>query len=112
MGRPELRGTSGRFGMFSDWPERIDVLTSIVVAIVRTCTRFAPVTLVVGLALSVGAGVYTAHHFEINTDINTLISPNLDWRQRDQQFEQAFDRDRTILAVIDSPTPELTGSAE
>jgi hopanoid biosynthesis associated RND transporter like protein HpnN len=88
------------------------VLTSIVVAIVRTCTRFAPVTLVVGLALAVGAGVYTAHHFTINTDINTLISPNLDWRQRDQQFEQAFDRDRTILAVIDSPAPELTSSAE
>jgi len=88
------------------------VLTSIVVAIVRTCTRFAPVTLVVGLALAVGAGVYTAHHFKINTDINTLISPNLDWRQRDQQFEQAFDRDRTILVVIDSPTPELTRSAE
>ncbi|MBV8697019.1 MAG: MMPL family transporter, partial [Bradyrhizobium sp.] len=88
------------------------MLTSIVVAIVRTCTRFAPVTLVVGLALAVGAGVYTAHHFKINTDINTLISPNLDWRQRDQQFEQAFDRDRTILVVIDSPTPELTRSAE
>jgi uncharacterized protein len=88
------------------------VLTSIVVAIVRSCTRFAAVTLVVGLALAVAAGVYTAHHFTINTDINTLISPNLDWRQRDQQFEQAFDRDRTILAVIDSPTPELTGSAE
>jgi hopanoid biosynthesis associated RND transporter like protein HpnN len=88
------------------------VLTSIVVAIVRTCTRFAPVTLVVGFALAIAAGVYTAHHFTINTDINTLISPNLDWRKRDQQFEQAFDRDRTILAVIDSPTPELTGSAE
>jgi hopanoid biosynthesis associated RND transporter like protein HpnN len=88
------------------------VLTSVVVAIVRTCTRFAPVTLVVGLALAVGAGVYTAHHFAINTDINTLISPNLDWRQRDQQFEQAFDRDRTILAVIDSPAPELTSSSE
>src|SRR5215468_8119844 len=56
--------------------------------------------------------MYAARHFTINTDINTLISPNLDWRKRDQQFEQAFDRDRTILAVIDSPTPELTSSAE
>ena len=57
------------------------------------------------------AGFYTARHFAINTDINTLISANLDWRQRDQQFDQAFDRDRTILAVVEAPTPELTGAA-
>ena len=50
-------------------------------------------------------------NFSINTDINTLISPNLDWRKRDNQFDQAFDRDRTILAVVDAPTPELTTAA-
>jgi len=59
----------------------------------------------------VAGGYYTARHFVINTDINTLISENLDWRQRDQQFEQAFDRDRTILAVVEAPTPELVGVA-
>jgi uncharacterized protein len=87
------------------------VLTSIVVSIVRACTRFAWPTLIAGLLLSVGGGYYTARHFVINTDINTLISENLDWRQRDQQFEQAFDRDRTILAVVEAPTPELVGVA-
>ena len=64
-----------------------------------------------GLVLAGAAGVYTAHHFAINTDINKLISSNLDWRQRDQQFEKAFDRDHTILAVVEAPTPELTSSA-
>jgi hopanoid biosynthesis associated RND transporter like protein HpnN len=87
------------------------VLTSIVVSIVRACTRFAWPTLIAGLILSVGAAVYTARHFVINTDINTLISENLDWRQRDQQFEHAFDRERTILAVVEAPTPELVGVA-
>src|SRR3984893_6718194 len=87
------------------------VLTSIVVSIVRACTRFAIVTLLVALGLAVGAGFYTAHHFTINTDINTLISSKLDWRQRDQQFDKAFDRDSTILAVVEAPTPELTGAA-
>jgi uncharacterized protein len=87
------------------------VLTGIVVSIVRACTRFAWLTLIAGLVLSVGAVVYTARHFVINTDINTLISENLDWRKRDQQFEQAFDRDRTILAVVEAPTPELVGVA-
>ncbi len=87
------------------------MLTSIVVSIVKTCTRFATLTVLVGLILAIAAGFYTARHFSINTDINTLISPNLDWRKRDNQFERAFDRERTILAVVDAPTPELTTAA-
>jgi hopanoid biosynthesis associated RND transporter like protein HpnN len=87
------------------------VLTSIVVQIVRACTRFATLTLLLGLGLAIAAGYYTARHFAINTDINTLISENLDWRQRDQQFDRSFDRDRTILAVVEAPTPEQTNAA-
>jgi uncharacterized protein len=87
------------------------VLTSAVVSIVRTCTRFATLTLLLGLVLAVVSGYYTADHFAINTDINTLISSKLDWRQRDQQFDSAFERDNTILAVVDAPTPELTSQA-
>jgi len=87
------------------------VLTSIVVSIVKACTRFASLTVLIALVLAVAAGFYTARNFSINTDINTLISPTLDWRKRDNQFDQAFDRDRTILAVVDAPTPELTAAA-
>ncbi|MGB9117936.1 MMPL family transporter [Bradyrhizobium sp.] len=87
------------------------MLTSIVVSIVKACTRFAATTVLIALILAIAAGFYTARKFEINTDINTLISPDLDWRQRDIQFDEAFDRDRTILAVVEGPTPELTSSA-
>ncbi|WP_454630261.1 hopanoid transporter HpnN [Bradyrhizobium cenepequi] len=87
------------------------MLTRIVVSIVRTCTRFAIPVVVFSLILAVAAGYYAARNFIINTDINTLISPNLDWRQRDIQFEEAFDRERLILAVVEAPTPELTGLA-
>ena len=87
------------------------MLTNIVVAIVRTCTRFAIPVVVLSLLLAIGAGFYTSRNFAINTDINTLISPDLDWRKRDNQFEQAFDRERLILAVVEAPTPELAGSA-
>ncbi len=87
------------------------MLTSIVVSIVKACTRFAPLTVLVALILAIAAGFYTARHFSINTDINTLISANLDWRKRDNQFGEAFDRDRTILAVVEAPTPELTSAA-
>lgn len=87
------------------------MLTSIVVSIVKACTRFAVTTVLIALILTIAAGFYTARKFEINTDINTLISPDLDWRKRDIQFDEAFDRDRTILAVVEGPTPELTSSA-
>ena len=87
------------------------MLTSIVVSIVRTCTRFATLTLLIGLVLAIAAGFYTARHFSINTDINKLISEKLDWRQRDQLFDRAFERDSTILAVVDAPSPELTMTA-
>ena len=87
------------------------MLTSIVVAIVRTCTRFATLVVIFSLLLAIGAGFYTARNFSINTDINTLISPDLDWRKRDNQFEHAFDREKLILAVVEAPTPELTNAA-
>ena len=87
------------------------MLTSIVVSTVRACTRFALLPVLIALILAVVAGFYTARHFSINTDINTLMSQKLDWRQRDNQFEQAFDRERTILAVVEAPTPELTSVA-
>jgi len=87
------------------------VLTRIVVSIVRACTRFAIPTVLVGLTLAAVAGFYTERHFSINTDINTLISDKLDWRKRDQEFDRAFDRDSTILAVVEAPTPELTSTA-
>jgi hopanoid biosynthesis associated RND transporter like protein HpnN len=87
------------------------VLTSVVVSIVKACTRFAPFVLILSLVLSVASSIYAARHFAINTDINTLISPDLDWRKRDIQFEQAFDREKLILAVVEAPTPELASSA-
>lgn len=87
------------------------MLTSIVVSIVKACTRFAIPTVLIALVLAVASGFYTARNFAINTDINTLISPDLDWRKRDNQFGAAFDRERTILAVIEAPTPELTTTA-
>ncbi len=87
------------------------MLTNIVVSVVRTCTRFALPVVVFSLILAAGAGVYAARNFAINTDINKLISPDLDWRKRDNQFEKAFDRERMILAVVEAPTPELTSAA-
>ena len=87
------------------------MLQTVVVAIVRACTRFASLVVVLGLLLSVAAGYYASRHFAINTDINSLISQNLDWRKRDQQFDKAFDQNETILAVVEARTPEMASAA-
>jgi hopanoid biosynthesis associated RND transporter like protein HpnN len=62
--------------------------------------------------LAAGASYYTATHFAINTNINTLISPHLEWRQRDLAFDKAFPgRNESILAVVNAPTIEMAAAA-
>ncbi|MBN8975730.1 MAG: MMPL family transporter [Xanthobacteraceae bacterium] len=87
------------------------MLTRLVVSIVGFCTRFAVPTVLVAVLATAFAGVYAVDNFAINTDINKLISPNLDWRQRDIAFEKAFDQERLIIAVVEAPTPEFAGAA-
>src|SRR5437588_4770490 len=88
------------------------MLRAAIVATVTRCTRHA--RLVIAFAALAGAvsGVYAIRHFAINTDINTLISQDLPWRQRELAFERAFPQHlRSILVVLDAPTPELATEA-
>jgi len=88
------------------------VLTRTIVSLVRFCTRHAWLVLLAGVALAAAAGVYSQRNFAINTDVATLISPNLDWRKREIDFEKAFPgRNDSILAVVEAPTPELSRQA-
>jgi hopanoid biosynthesis associated RND transporter like protein HpnN len=88
------------------------MLRSIIVAVVTRCTRHAWAVIIVTSLLALASGVYSAKHFGINTDINTLISQDLPWRQRELAFEKAFPQHlRSILIVVDAPTPELTTEA-
>src|SRR4051812_25384032 len=88
------------------------MLRHALVTIVTFCTRYAKATIAVAALLGVLSGIYAAKHFAINTDINTLISPDLPWRQREIAFERAFPQHlHSILVVVDAPTPELTSQA-
>jgi len=88
------------------------MLKSAIVAIVTRCTHYAWTVIIVASVLAIASGVYAAKHFGINTDINTLISPDLPWRQREIGFEKAFPQHlRSILIVLDAPTPELATEA-
>ena len=66
------------------------MLAFIITKIVRFCTRFPWPIIALALICAVVSGVYSAQHFAINTDVNKLISPDLDWRKREAEFEKAF----------------------
>src|SRR5262249_2225048 len=55
---------------------------------------------------------YSARHFAINTDVNKLISRELDWRKREAEFEKAFPGHfGSTLVVVDAPTAEYAARA-
>jgi hopanoid biosynthesis associated RND transporter like protein HpnN len=87
------------------------MLTKFISRIVDFCLRFPRSVVIVGLVLAMATGVYAARHFTITSDIDSLLSKNLPWRQRSIAFEDAFRRFQIIDVVIDAPTPELAGEA-
>jgi hopanoid biosynthesis associated RND transporter like protein HpnN len=88
------------------------MLASTVTAIVRFCTRFPWPIIILALCATGGSAVYSVRHFAINTDINKLISPDLDWRRREAGFERAFPGHfGSTLVVVDAPTSEYASRA-
>ncbi len=88
------------------------MLASSITAIVRFCTRFPWPIIILALVGAVFAGAYSARHFAINTDINKLISRDLDWRKREAEFEKAFPGHfGSTLVVVDAPIAEYTSRA-
>ena len=68
--------------------------------------------LLLGLALSLAALLYTSRHFAMTTDTAELISTDLEWRQREIAYDAAFpQQEDLIVAVIDGATPEIAESA-
>lgn len=88
------------------------MLASWVTSIVRLCIRFPWPIIALGIIGSVISGVYSVRHFAITTDINKLISRELDWRQREAEFEKAFPGHfGSTLVVVNAPTAEFAARA-
>jgi hopanoid biosynthesis associated RND transporter like protein HpnN len=88
------------------------MLKAIVTSVVGNCTRFPWPIIVLALVGAASAAVYSARHFAINTDVNKLISRELDWRQREAEFEKAFPGHfGSTLVVIEAPTAEYASRA-
>jgi len=88
------------------------MLASIITAIVRYCTRFPWPIIALALIGAVVSGVYSVRHFAITTDVNKLISPDLEWRRREAEFEKAFPGHfGSSLVVVDAPIAEYAARA-
>ncbi len=88
------------------------MLASIVTAIVRLCTRFPWPIIVLALCAAGASIVYSGRHFAITTDVNKLISQDLDFRKREAEFEKAFPGHfGSTLVVVDAPVAEYSSRA-
>src|SRR4029079_4801239 len=88
------------------------MLRSKIVSIVDICTRFPWAIIAIVAILTVITAIYSVRNFTINTNVNRLISQDLDWRQRELAVDRLFPhRNDTILVVIDAPTSELATEA-
>jgi uncharacterized protein len=85
---------------------------SVIEHIVAFCCLHARKVAVVG-ALAAAFGVlYATTHFAMNTNSESLISPDLPWRKQMARFDELFpQRNNLILVVIDGATAERANGA-
>ncbi|HKS87232.1 MAG TPA: MMPL family transporter, partial [Pseudolabrys sp.] len=88
------------------------MLSSWVTSVVRFCTRFPWPIIALAVIGAAASSVYSARHFAITTDINKLISPDLDWRRREADFTKAFPGHfGSTLVVVEAPSAEYAARA-
>jgi len=79
-----------------------------VTPIVAASVRRPWLTVVLVLVLAALALSVVVDRFAMTTDTAELISPNVEWRQRERAMEQAFPQLRDVMLVmVDGATPEL-----
>src|SRR3974390_1218933 len=62
------------------------MLSSLIGFIVGVCLRCRHAIIFLFLAMAAASSIYAVKHFAINTDINKLISPTLEWRKNELNF--------------------------
>ena len=87
------------------------MLTSSIVRVVEFCANRAWAVIVASMMVAAGASLFAATRFSITSDINSLLSNKIDWRQREVAFENSFRRFNIIEVVVEAPTPELAAAA-
>src|SRR5215813_10700826 len=88
------------------------MLRSKIVSVVNICASHGWTIVAIAAILSVLCAYYSVIHFSIDTNVNKLISRDLDWRKNELELNRAFPyRNETIVAVVEAPTSELASQA-
>jgi len=85
--------------------ESVVMLRRAIVRIVDLCVRHAWPTILLGAVLMLGTAAFDVSQFSINTDVESLISQNLPWHERQVQLNRAFPQ-KGISVVVKAPTSE------
>ena len=89
------------------------MLNSFIVRTVEFCTRQAQAVVIAALALAIAAGVYTARHFAIDTNINNLLSADLAVAATPAGVPGGVPQIKELLlVVVDAPTLDIRGRAK
>ncbi|MBV9991649.1 MAG: MMPL family transporter [Alphaproteobacteria bacterium] len=74
---------------------------------VAFCCRHARAVVALFVLAAVAAGTFTATHFALNTNSETLLSPQLTFRKHEARFDKLFPQQGDlILVVVDGVTQE------
>ena len=93
-------------------PANLSMLTSLIGRIVAASARHPLIVLLLAVALTAMALVYSSRHFAMTADTAELISTKHEWRQRELAYEAAFPSlQKLTVVVIDGATAELGESA-
>ena len=88
------------------------MLRSKIVSVVNTCANHGWPVVIIAAILAVLCGYYSAVNFTIDTNVNKLISRDLNWRKNELALDAAFPyRHEIIVAVVEAPTSELASQA-
>ncbi len=88
------------------------MLSSLIARLVDFSRQFALILVLLAVLMSLGMGWYVMENFKINTDINQLVSADLDWRVREAALEKGFPQKADLLVVvIDGDTADAAEAA-
>src|ERR1044071_6152084 len=80
--------------------------------LVAKCCGHAWAVVAAGVVAGLLACVYVVQHFQMDSNSENLFSPQIEFRQRQAEFDAAFpQRTHLTLAVIDGVTPERATEA-
>jgi hopanoid biosynthesis associated RND transporter like protein HpnN len=86
--------------------------TSIIERIVGLCARYAGFVAIVAVVLGIICGEYSATHFSLNSNAESLISPQTSWRKLQGIYDADFPQQTNLTdIVIDGATPERAEAA-